>query len=144
MSSPSCMVLHCPDRHSDPDHQVRTPEEGEGWQLRPICTTHWLRIDAGEPWLWVPWQRLKAVGSVLAEGCILMGEELSNYGLIVDADVRVNSALLFSTTLGDGGQTPTVCIDRRVFGASERIAIELVLTPDTAQHLKEALRFFLP
>lgn len=146
MSPPSspCTVLHCPERHSNPDHQVRTPEDGSGWQPRPVCTTHWSRIDAGEPWLWVPWQRLKGVGSTLSEGCVLMGAELSGYGLIIDADVQVNNDQVFSPALGENGQTPTLSIDGRVFGAGEHIAIELVLTPDTAQRLKEALRFLRP
>ncbi|MGH3773099.1 MAG: hypothetical protein ACRDRW_17185 [Pseudonocardiaceae bacterium] len=42
-------------------------------------------------WLWVPWQRLKGVGSDMSEGCILMGEESAGYGLVVDADVRVGN-----------------------------------------------------
>jgi hypothetical protein len=138
------MVLHCADRRSDPNHQVRTPEEGEGWHATPVCAQHWMRIEAGEPWLWVPGRRLKGVGSTLSEGCILMGDELAGYGLVVDADVRLNRVQLFSPGLLDGRQTPTLAIDGRVFGAGEHVAIELILTPETAQRLKEALRFFRP
>lgn len=144
MPSPSCMVLHCTDRTSDPNHEVRTPEDDTGWRRTPVCAEHWLRIEAGEPWLWVPGGRLKGVGSTMAEGCILMGDELAGYGLVVDADVRMNSVQLFSPSLVDGGRTPTLSIDGRVFGAGEYVAIELVLTPETAQRLKEALRFFRP
>lgn len=144
MSSPACMVLHCTDARSDPSHEVHTPEEGEGWYPRPVCAQHWVRIDGGEPWLWVPGRRLKGAGSTLSEGCILMGAELSGYGLIVDADVRMNGSELFSPDLADGQQTPTLSIDGRVFGANEHVAIELVLTPEAAQRLKEALRFFRP
>ena len=78
----------------------------------------------------------------MAEGCILMGAELAGYGLVVDADIRMNSSALFSPDLFDGRQTPTLAIDGRVFGADEMIAIELVLTPETVRRLKEALRFF--
>lgn len=144
MPSPSCMVLHCTDRRSDPNHEVSTPEDDAGWHPTPVCAEHWLRIDAGEPWLWVPGRRLKGIGSALSEGCILMGDELAGYGLVVDADVRMNGVHLFSPSLVDGRQTPTLSIDGRVFGAGEYIAIELVLTPETAQRLKEALRFFRP
>ncbi|MGH3930540.1 MAG: hypothetical protein ACRDTF_11260 [Pseudonocardiaceae bacterium] len=45
----------------------------------------------GEPWLWVPGRRLKGVVSHLAEGRILMGQELAGYGLVVDADFRMNA-----------------------------------------------------
>ncbi|MGH3798435.1 MAG: hypothetical protein ACRDSP_26630 [Pseudonocardiaceae bacterium] len=142
MPSPTCMVLHCTGHRNDPGHHVSTPEEGAGWSARPVCAEHWLRIDGGEPWLWVPGRRLKGVGSTLSEGCILMGDELAGYGLVVDADVRMNSGELFSPDLVEGRQTPTLSIDGRVFGAGEQVAIELVLNSETAQRLKEALRFF--
>ena len=141
MSSPVCTVLHCTGSRSEPDHEVPTPEDGDGWQPRPVCAEHWRQIDHGEPWLWVPGRRLKGAGSTLSEGCILMGAELSGYGLVVDADVRMNAPELFSPDLLDGQPTPTVSIDGRIFGAPEQVAIELVLTPETAQRLKEALRF---
>ena len=142
MSSPACMVLHCTGSRSEPGHEVRTPEEGEGWLPRPVCAEHWGHIDNGEPWLWVPGRRLKGVGSTLWEGCILMGAELSGFGLVVDGNVRMNSAELFSPDLFDGEPAPTLAIDGRIFGAAEQVAIELVLTPETAKRLKEALRFF--
>lgn len=138
MSSPSCMVLHCTDLRSDPEHEVCTPEDG----VVAVCAEHWLRMDRGEPWLWVPGRRLKGVGSELAEGCFLMGDELAGYGLVVDADVRMNSSQVFSPDLPHSGQTPTLAIDGRVFGANEQIYIELVLSAETAARLKEALRFF--
>lgn len=144
MSSPACVVLHCTDSRSEGSREVSIPEIGEGWHSRPVCVEHWERIDGGEPWLWVPGRRLKGVGSTLSEGCILMGAELSGYGLVVDADVRMNGAELFSPDLVGGEPTPTLAIDGRIFGAAEQIAIELVLTPETAQRLKEALRFFRP
>ena len=144
MSSPPCMVLHCTGHRNDPEHEVCTPEEGAQRCPRPVCAEHWARIDGGEPWLWVPGRRLKGVSSSLSEGCILMGDELAGYGLVVDADVRMNSSELFSPDLVDGRQTPTLSIDGRVFGADQQVAIELVLTPDTAKRLKEALRFFRP
>jgi hypothetical protein len=142
MPSPSCIVLHCSDQRSDPNHEVSTPEDGTEWQPRPMCAEHWLRVNGGEPWLWVPGRRLKGAGSTLSGGCILMGDELAGYGLVVDADVRMNSGELFSPDLIDGQQTPTLSIDGRVFGADQHIAIELVLTAQTARRLKEALRFF--
>ena len=115
MSSPACMVLHCTGSRSEPSHEVLTPEDGDGWLPRPVCAPHWGRIDSGEPWLWVPGRRLKGVGSTLWEGCILMDAELSGYGLVVDADVRMNSAELFSPDLLDGEPTPTLAIDGRIF-----------------------------
>lgn len=138
MPPPSCMVLHCTGLRTDPKHEMSIPEE-DGV---PVCAGHWLRIDKGEPWLWVPGRRLKGAGSNLAEGCILMGAELAGYGLVVDADVRMNSSPVFSPHLPNGGQTPTLAIDGRVFGASEQVYIELVLSPETVTRLKEALRFF--
>ncbi|MFN2496331.1 MAG: hypothetical protein ABR608_10570 [Pseudonocardiaceae bacterium] len=141
MPPPSCMVLHCTGPRSNPDHEVRVPEEG-GWHQVPVCAEHWLRIDSGELWLWVPGRRLKGVGSDLAEGGVLMGEELAGYGLVIDADVRIPSSHVFSPHLVDGPHTPTLAIDGRVLGAGEHISIELVLTPETVQRLKEALRFF--
>lgn len=142
MSSRRCMVLHCSEHRSNPEHQVDTPDEGAGWHAVPVCGEHWERIDAGEPWLWVPGRRLKGIGSTLAEGCILMGETLAGYGLVVDADIRMTSGELFSPQLADAHQTPTLSIDGQVFGAGEHVSIEVILTPDTAQRLKEALRFF--
>lgn len=144
MSSPACMVLHCTGSRSEPGHEVPTPEDGEGWLPRPVCAEHWGRIDSGEPWLWVPGRRLKGVGSTLWEGCILMNPELSGYGLVVDADVRMNGPELFSPDLLDGEPSPTLAIEGMIFGAGEHVAIELVLTPETAKRLKEALRFFRP
>ena len=120
------MVLHCADSRSEVGHEVQTPEEGEGWCPRPVCADHWRRIDGGEPWLWVPRRRLKGVGSTMSEGCILMGTELSGYGLVVDADVSMNPAELFSPDLIDGEPTPTLSISGRVFGVAEQVAIELV------------------
>ena len=141
MPPPSCMVLHCTGLRSNPDHELRVPEEG-GWRQVPVCAEHWLRIDSGELWLWVPGGRLKGVGSDLAEGCVLMGEELAGYGLVIDADVRIHSSHVYSPHLVDDPHTPTLAIDGRVFGAGEHISIELVLTPQTVKRLKEALRFF--
>lgn len=144
MSSPACMVLHCTGTSSDPSHEVPVLEPGEGWHSRPVCAEHRERIEGGELWLWVPGRRLKGAGSTLSDGCILMGPELSGYGVVVDADVRMNGPELFSPDLAGGEPTPTLAIDGRIFGAGEQVAIELVLTPETAQRLKEALRFFRP
>ncbi|MDQ4104776.1 MAG: hypothetical protein M3186_14095 [Actinomycetota bacterium] len=77
----------------------------------------------------------------MSEGCILMGDELAGYGLIVDPDVRVSSSHVFSPDLAGGRETPTLAIDGRVFGANQHVSIELVLAPETVQRLKEALRF---
>jgi len=77
----------------------------------------------------------------MSEGCILMGEELVGYGLVVDADVRMSTSLVFSPDLADGRETTTLAIDGRVFGADQPVSLELVLTPETVAHLKEALRF---
>jgi hypothetical protein len=142
MPSPSCMVLHCTGLRSKPRHQVRVLDE-EGWRQTPVCADHWVRIERGEPWLWVPGRRLKGVSSELAEGCVLMDAALAGYGLVIDADVQLHSSQVFSPHLGeDGDQTPTLAINGRVFGADEHISIELVLAPETARRLKEALRFF--
>lgn len=135
---PSCLVLHCAEPRNDPTHEVSTPEDGDV----PVCAEHWRRIAGGEPWLWVPGRRLKGVGSDLDEGRVLMGAELAGYGLVVDADVRMNGVPVFSSQLADGGQAPTLAIDGRVFGTDERVCLELVLCPETARRLKEALRFF--
>ncbi len=70
-----------------------------------------------------------------------MGDELAGYGLVVDADVRMSDSQVFSPDLADG-ETTTLTIDGRVFGANQHVSIELVLTPETVQRLKEALRFF--
>jgi len=138
MPPPSCLVLHCTDLRSDPEHEVSTPEDG----AVPVCAQHWLQIEEGKPWLWVPGRRLKGAGSTLGEGRILMGAELAGYGLVVDADVRINSTQVFSPGLPHGGQTPTLSIDGRVFGANDHVYLELVLSQETAARLKEALRFF--
>ncbi|MGH3811963.1 MAG: hypothetical protein ACRDUV_05840 [Pseudonocardiaceae bacterium] len=107
-----------------------------------VCSTHWRRIDQGEPWLWVPGRRLKGVGSDMSEGCILMGDELAGYGLVIDADVRMSNSHVFSPDLADGRETTTLAIDGRVFGANQHVSIELVLAPETVRRLQEALRFF--
>jgi fluoroacetyl-CoA thioesterase len=75
-------------------HEMRI-KGGDGFCPVPVCATHHRLIEQGEPWLWVPWQRLKGTGSDMSEGCILMGEELAGYGLVVDVDVRVSSSLVF-------------------------------------------------
>jgi hypothetical protein len=137
---PLCMVIHCVDHQRDPQHQVRI----DGAGCVPVCATHKDRIAQGEPWLWVPWQRLKAASSDLAEGCILMGEELAGYGLVVDADVRMSTGLVFGPDLAAGRNTTTLAIDGRLFGDNQRVSLELLLDPDTITHLKEALRFLQP
>jgi hypothetical protein len=137
---PSCMVIHCADYQRDPQHQVRI-DGAEGACAAPVCVTHQGRIDQGEPWLWVPWQRLKAASSDLAEGCILMGEELAGYGLVVDADVRMNTTLVFGPNLAAGRKTTTLAIDGRLFGDNHPVSLELLLDPETVTRLKEALRF---
>ncbi|MDQ2791356.1 MAG: hypothetical protein M3Y73_17225 [Actinomycetota bacterium] len=83
----------------------------------PVCAVHHGLIGQGEPWLWVPWQRLKGASSRLSEGCILMGEELAGYGLIVDVDLRMSNGLVVSADFADGRETTTLSIDGRVFGA---------------------------
>jgi hypothetical protein len=116
----------------------------DGLCLVPVCVVHHGRIEQGEPWLWVPWQRLKGASSGLSEGCILMGEELAGYGLVVDVDVRMSNGLVFSADLADGRETTTLAIDGRVFGMNQPVSLELVLGPETVAHLKEALRFVRP
>ena len=138
-----CMVLHCPEFCSDLEHEVRI-EDDNGACPAPVCATHKRRIDQGEPWLWVPWNRLKGVGSDMSEGCILMGEELAGYGLVVDADVQLSTTLVFSPVLAVGRETTTLTIDGRLFGANQPVSLELVLEPETVARLKEALRFIRP
>lgn len=134
------MVIHCTGYRSEAQHEVHITGR-DGPCLAPVCAAHHRRIDQGEPWLWVPWQRLKGVGSELSEGCILMGDELAGYGLVVDADVRVSNGLVFSSGLADGRQAMTLAIDGRVLGADQHVSVELVLEPEMVAHLKEALRF---
>jgi hypothetical protein len=134
------MVLHC-SAASEPGHEVTTTADGDGPGAAPLCPAHWSRIDEGESWLWVPGLRMKGVGSDQGEGCILMGAELAGYCLVVDADVLMSNSHVYSPQLADGDQITTLSIDGRVFGANEHIAIELVLSPQTAARLKEALRF---
>ena len=80
----------------------------------------------------------------MSEGCILMGEELAGYGLVVDTDVRMSNSLVFSPELADGRETTTLAIDGWVLGANQPVSLELVLTPETVVRLKEALRFVRP
>ena len=135
------MVIHCTAHRSDPNHNLSITTDGDESPRAPVCSTHRRRIDQGEPWLWVPGRRLKGVGSDMSEGCILMGDELAGYGLVVDADVRMSNSHVFSPDLANGRETTTLAIDGRVFGANEHVSIELVLAPETVQHLQEALRF---
>jgi hypothetical protein len=135
------MVIRCADYQRDTRHLV--PIDGdEGGGYAPVCVTHQSRIDQGEPWLWVPWNRLKGAGSDMAEGCILMGEELAGYGLVVDTDVRMSTTLVFGPELAAGRKTTTLAIDGRLFGDNQPISLELLLDPDTVMRLREALRFF--
>ena len=146
MPPPSCVVIHCGGHRSDPNDEVNISSittDGQP-QTAPVCAGHMRRIDLGEPWLWVPGRRLKGVGSDMSEGCILMGDELAGYGLVVDADIRMSSSHVFSPDLAEGQDTPTLAVDGRVFGANQHVSIELVLAPETVQRLKEALRFFRP
>ena len=135
---PLCMVIHCADYQRDPQHKVRI-DGGAG--SAPVCVTHQGRIEQGEPWLWVPWQRLKAASSDLADGCLLMGEELAGFGLVVDADVRMSTTLVFGPDLAAGRNTTTLTIDGRLFGDNHPVSLELLLDPGTVTRLKEALRF---
>ncbi len=137
------MVIHCTGYRSDPQHEVRI-QSSDGLCPAPVCATHKGQIDQGEPWLWVPWQRLKAVGSDLSEGCIVMGEELAGYGLVVDVDLRMSNSLVFSPNHADGRETTTLAVDGRVFGANQPVSLELVLAPETVARLKESLRFVRP
>jgi hypothetical protein len=134
------MVIHCTGQQSNPNDELRITS-GDEPSLVPVCANHRRRIDQGEPWLWVPWRRLKGVGSDMSEGCLLMGDELANYGLVVDVDVRMSNSTVFSPDLADGQETTTLAIDGRVFGANQLVSIELVLGPETVQRLLEALRF---
>ncbi len=140
MPPPPCMVIHCPEHRSDPSHTVRVEGNG-GAGLVPVCATHKRHIDQGEPWLWVPWNRLKGVGSDMSEGAILMGEELAGYGLVVDTDVQLSTSLVFSPVLAAGQETTTLTVDGRLFGSAQPVSLELVLEPETVARLKEALRF---
>lgn len=137
------MVIHCPEYRSDPQHEVHI-EGGDGAYRAPVCATHMRRVDQREPWLWVPWNRLKGAGSDLSEGCILMGEELAAYGLVVDADVQLSTTLVFGPVLAAGRETTTLTVDGRLFGANQPVSLELVLEPETVARLKEALRFIRP
>lgn len=137
------MVIHCAEYRSDPRHEVPIGGDPEA-NPAPVCALHQRRIDEGEAWLWVPWQRLKGVGSDMEEGCILMGEELAAFGLVVDADVRMSTSLVFSPGRADGQARTTLAIDGRVFGLNQPVSLELVLTGETVAQLKEALRFVQP
>jgi hypothetical protein len=139
-SPPSCMVLHCPDDPNNPRHELRI-EGSDGASSVSVCATHQSRIDHGESWLWVPWNRLKGVSSDMSEGCILMGEELAGFGLVVDADVRMSTNLVFSPDRAEGRGTTTLAIEGRLFGINQHVSLELILNPETVAHLKEALRF---
>lgn len=143
MPPPPCMVIHCTGHRSDLQHEVHV-KGCDGLGPAPVCAIHHRRIEEGEPWLWVPWHRLKGVGSDMSEGCILMGEELAAYGLVVDVDVRVSNSLVFSAELAEGRKTTTLAIEGRVFGANEPVCLELVLAAETVALLKEALRFIRP
>lgn len=140
---PSCMVIHCTEYQCNPQHQLRI-EDGDEAYTAPVCAAHQERIDGGEPWLWVPWRRLKAASSDLSEGCIVMGEELAGYGLVVDADVRMSTTLVFGPDLAAGRKTITLAIDGRLFGDNQPVSLELLLEPETVARLKEALRFVQP
>lgn len=133
------MVIHCTGYRSDPQHEIRIPG-GDEPCLAPVCATHKRRIDQGEAWLWVPWQRLKAAGSDLSEGCLLMGEELASYGLVVDVDIRMSNNLVFSPNLDGGQETMTLSIDGRMFGANHPVSLELVLAPETVARLVSSSR----
>jgi hypothetical protein len=137
------MVLHCPDEPSELRDELHI---GGSDVVCPVyvCATHKSRIDQGESWLWVPWNRLKGAGSTMSEGCILMGEELAGFGLVVDVDVRMSTSLVFSPDRAEGRGTTTLAIDGRLFGANHRVSLELVLDPETVARLKEALRFLRP
>lgn len=137
------MVLHCPDEPSDLRDELHIEGSDGAWPAY-VCATHKGRIDQGEPWLWVPWNRLKGVGSDMSEGCILMGEELTGFGLVVDADVRMSTSLVFSPDRAEGRETTTLAIDGRLFGANQHVSLELILNPETVARLKEALRFLRP
>ena len=143
LPTPSCMVVHCTGYRSDPQDEVRI-NGGDDLCSAPVCASHKQRIDQGEPWLWVPWQRLKAVSSDLSQGCILMGEELAGFGLVVDVDIRMSNGLVFSPNVAGGRETITLAIDGRVFGANEPVSLELVLAPEAVERLKESLRFVRP
>ena len=145
MPPPLCMVIHCAGHRSDPKDEVSIASistDGDAPRPAPVCAAHMGLINQGEPWLWVPGRRLKGVGSDMSEGCILMGDELVGFGLVVDADVQMSNSQVFSPDLADGQETLTLAIDGRVFGANQHVSIELVLAPETVQRLKEALRFF--
>lgn len=137
------MVLHCADEPSDLRDELHI-EGSDGTWPAYVCATHKSRIDQGEPWLWVPWNRLKGVGSDMSEGCILMGEELAGFGLVVDADVRMGTSLVFSPDRAEGRETTTLAIDGRLFGANQHVSLELILNPEIVARLKEALRFLRP
>ena len=137
------MVIHCSEYRSDPEHEVHIAGGGQACPV-PVCVAHKQRIDQGEPWLWVPWNRLKGAGSNMSEGCILMDEELASYGLVVDADVQLSTTLVFSPVLVAGRETITLSVDGRLFRANQPVSLELVLEPETVARLKEALRFIRP
>jgi hypothetical protein len=136
------MVIHCPGYQSDPRHDVRI--SGNGESRAAVCAAHERRIAQGEAWLWVPWQRLKGASSELPEGCLLMGDELAGYGLVLDADVRMNSSLVLGAGPEEGRLITTLTIDGRVLGAQQHICLEVVLAPEAIAELQEALRFLRP
>ncbi|PZS40864.1 MAG: hypothetical protein DLM62_00605 [Pseudonocardiales bacterium] len=94
-------MIHCTGHRSDPQHEVGI-NGSDGLCPVPVCAIHHDRIGQGEPWLWVPWHRLKGASSDLSEGCILMGEELVGYGLVVD--VRMRNSLVPALTSPTAGR----------------------------------------
>ncbi|HEV7827734.1 MAG TPA: hypothetical protein VGP04_02575 [Pseudonocardiaceae bacterium] len=142
-SPPPCTVLHCPDEPSDLWDELHI-EGSDGTCAMYLCANHKDRIDQGESWLWVPWNRLKGVGSDMSEGCILMGEKLAGFGLVVGADVRISTSLIFSPDRAEGRETTTLAIDGRLYGANQHVSLELVLNSETVARLKETLRFLRP
>lgn len=136
------MVIHCSGYQSDPRHDVRVC--GDSGSRAAVCATHERRIKQGETWLWVPWQRLKGASSQLPEGCLLMGEELAGYGLVIDADVRMSSSLVLGAGTEQGRPVTTLSIEGRVLGAQQHLCLEVVLTPEAITGLQQALRFLRP
>ena len=73
-----------------------------------------------------------------------MGEKLAGFGLVVGADVRISTSLIFSPDRAEGRETTTLAIDGRLYGANQHVSLELVLNSETVARLKETLRFLRP
>ncbi len=97
-------------------------------------------MDAGEPWLVTSGGLTPS--DTGAPDMILMGADLAARGLLTVTKVGMIGDRSYSATFG--GHLRRLVVETKVFGGNQEEKLELLLTSENVQHLRDLLDWWTP